>query len=508
MIPAAALVHLDAGRRIAIARSSMGLSDRRQSAVSEVWDPNHERSEEELTDNSEAEPERAPEHREPARSKESLQGDLKVLKTRSNKSVAFEEPGTEPISLEDEVAVEDKVTRRDVIQAVQRCMDSLHPPDLQKPPRNSQPDLDGDRELAWNDDEAQVRAERLASQGEPKTPPVSPVSPRSPSPAGQLDYEEARIVEDDTLPVKALQRGLSQRSQSLPPRAVATRGREAGDKNAPSPRGREGRSLSRPPQREDASPQRAARPLSAWSVEDVVQWAQEVAGFPSEIAELLRAQAVNGLVLSSLTEQDLEVLGISKFGWRRQLTLLARTQEVKEPPPIFAPQAVRQLQPKPMVRPPGMPAQVIPAACPCQQRPMSHFVQPVLTAPPPPSFPQVPGKSLAFAPKSAPILPRQTLFARHASPPPGRLLVTRQTLPAQLPAWLMQTRALPSSPRRTAAPLRFASGQELCPRSPHDGVGPASPTKPAEPKAQQGFEANADPPGFAAGMAPLTQREP
>ncbi|CAE7299552.1 unnamed protein product [Symbiodinium sp. CCMP2592] len=150
---------------------------------------------------------------------------------------------------------------------------------------------------------------------------------------------------------------------------------------------------------------------------------------------------------------------IGSFGWRRQLTLLARTQEVKEPPTIFAPQAVRQLQPKPMVRPPGMPAQVIPAACPCQQRPMPHFVQPVLAAPPPPSFPQVPGKSLAFAPKSAPILPRQTLFARHASPPPGRLLVTRQTLPAQLPAWLMQARALPSSPRRTATPLRFASGQ-------------------------------------------------
>lgn len=432
----------------------MGGSDRRPSAVSEVWDPNHERSEEELTDNSEAEPERAPEHREPARSKESLQGDLKVLKTRSNKSVAFEEPGTEPISLEDEAAdaVEDKVTRREVIQAL------LQGGQI-KPPGSAQQDLDGDRELTWNDDEAQARAERLASQGEPKTPPVSPVSPRSPRPAGQLDYEEARIVEDDTLTVKALRRGLAQRSQSLPPRAVATRGREAGDQGVPSPRGREGRSLSRPPQREDPSPQRAVRPLSAWSVEDVAQWAQEVAGFPSEIAELLRAQAVNGLVLGSLTEQDLEVLGISKFGWRRQLTLLARTQDVKEPPPIFAPQAVRQLQPNPMVRPPGMPAQVIPAACPFQQRPMPHFVQPVLAAPAPPSFPQVPGKSLALAPQSAPLLPRQTLFARHASPPPGRLLVTRQTLPAQLPAWLTQARALPSSPRRTATPLRFASGQ-------------------------------------------------
>ena len=35
---------------------------------------------------------------------------------------------------------------------------------LQKPPRNSQPDLDGDRELAWNDDEA-VGVERYMVLG-------------------------------------------------------------------------------------------------------------------------------------------------------------------------------------------------------------------------------------------------------------------------------------------------------------------------------------------------------
>ena len=49
----------------------------------------------------------------------------------------------------------------------------------------------------------------------------------------------------------------------------------------------------------------------------------EVALCPVDVAERLRREAVNGLVLGSLTERDLEAMGVAKFGWRRQLVLLA-----------------------------------------------------------------------------------------------------------------------------------------------------------------------------------------
>lgn len=63
------------------------------------------------------------------------------------------------------------------------------------------------------------------------------------------------------------------------------------------------------------------RALSTWSVEDVCAWASSVPCLPEEMASLFGREAVNGLVLGNLTETDLMLLGISKFGWRRQLML-------------------------------------------------------------------------------------------------------------------------------------------------------------------------------------------
>jgi len=60
--------------------------------------------------------------------------------------------------------------------------------------------------------------------------------------------------------------------------------------------------------------------LSEWTVEQVACWAQ-LTPLPAGVAELLRDSAVNGQVLQSLSEEDLQAMGLSKFGWRRQLLL-------------------------------------------------------------------------------------------------------------------------------------------------------------------------------------------
>eukprot|EP00930_Biecheleria_cincta_P094512 TRINITY_DN8566_c0_g1_i1.p1 TRINITY_DN8566_c0_g1~~TRINITY_DN8566_c0_g1_i1.p1 ORF type:complete len:763 (-),score=139.69 TRINITY_DN8566_c0_g1_i1:151-2439(-) len=71
-------------------------------------------------------------------------------------------------------------------------------------------------------------------------------------------------------------------------------------------------------------------PMSAWSVDDVSNWAAQTQALPPEVAWVMREHAVNGLVLSSITEEDLYAMGIRKFGWRRHLVLLV--QCLKEKP--------------------------------------------------------------------------------------------------------------------------------------------------------------------------------
>ncbi|CAJ1449965.1 unnamed protein product, partial [Effrenium voratum] len=57
--------------------------------------------------------------------------------------------------------------------------------------------------------------------------------------------------------------------------------------------------------------ERHEKPLSEWSVEDVYHWTLEDAGCPVGVAECLKHQAVNGLVLRSITEKDLQDMGVS-----------------------------------------------------------------------------------------------------------------------------------------------------------------------------------------------------
>jgi len=88
-------------------------------------------------------------------------------------------------------------------------------------------------------------------------------------------------------------------------------------------------SAVRPPTR------RPAR-LAEWTVDHVCSWVLSTPVDP-EVASRLRENAINGQVLESLSESDLESMGITKFGWRRQLLLsrqelVVRLEERLKPP--------------------------------------------------------------------------------------------------------------------------------------------------------------------------------
>ena len=67
----------------------------------------------------------------------------------------------------------------------------------------------------------------------------------------------------------------------------------------------------------------AKRPPVDWSVQEVSQWlfSKELS---KAVVSVLTAEAIDGRVLSTMTEKDLESLGITKFGHRRSLMLKLR----------------------------------------------------------------------------------------------------------------------------------------------------------------------------------------
>lgn len=76
--------------------------------------------------------------------------------------------------------------------------------------------------------------------------------------------------------------------------------------------------------------------LAEWTVDHVASWVISTPVDP-EVASRLRENAINGQVLESLTESDLLSMGITKFGWRRQLLLsrqelMVRLEERLKPP--------------------------------------------------------------------------------------------------------------------------------------------------------------------------------
>mmetsp|Transcript_21353 Transcript_21353/g.49621 ORF Transcript_21353/g.49621 Transcript_21353/m.49621 type:complete len:792 (-) Transcript_21353:72-2447(-) len=65
----------------------------------------------------------------------------------------------------------------------------------------------------------------------------------------------------------------------------------------------------------------AGTEVALWAPHDVARWAVDVLGLPADLGRLLAEEEIHGPVLLSLTEADLEGLGVKPFGRRRQLLL-------------------------------------------------------------------------------------------------------------------------------------------------------------------------------------------
>lgn len=65
------------------------------------------------------------------------------------------------------------------------------------------------------------------------------------------------------------------------------------------------------------------KPVDEWDEADVMSWLSGIPSVPRDILEVVRKQAINGPVLLSLSERDLQALDIEKFGHRRLLKLAA-----------------------------------------------------------------------------------------------------------------------------------------------------------------------------------------
>mmetsp|Transcript_93853 Transcript_93853/g.148261 ORF Transcript_93853/g.148261 Transcript_93853/m.148261 type:complete len:525 (+) Transcript_93853:60-1634(+) len=88
----------------------------------------------------------------------------------------------------------------------------------------------------------------------------------------------------------------------------------------------EGRTLAPPIPH---SPKSLPARLAEWTCEDVCTWASSVS-MASEVVEILRANAISGNILCTLTEDDLRSMGMHKLGWRR--LLICRRDDLAPPP--------------------------------------------------------------------------------------------------------------------------------------------------------------------------------
>lgn len=61
--------------------------------------------------------------------------------------------------------------------------------------------------------------------------------------------------------------------------------------------------------------------VARWTPQDVAHWATSVLGLPAEVGALMIAEEIQGSVLLTLSEGDLQQLGVAPFGRRRQLLI-------------------------------------------------------------------------------------------------------------------------------------------------------------------------------------------
>lgn len=86
--------------------------------------------------------------------------------------------------------------------------------------------------------------------------------------------------------------------------------------------------------------------MRRWTIGEVCNWADESLGLPDEVVRILEVEAIDGEVLCTLTERDIALIGIVKFGWRRKLLMgIYSTLAMHSPrtDPQKAPQDARAL---------------------------------------------------------------------------------------------------------------------------------------------------------------------
>lgn len=94
--------------------------------------------------------------------------------------------------------------------------------------------------------------------------------------------------------------------------------------------------------------------IADWDAQDVGHWASRVLGLPPEVGEVLASEEISGTVLVTLTEADIEALGIGPFGRRRQL-LLGVQSITGATPPAAQSIAASQQTVSPSAQPPATP---------------------------------------------------------------------------------------------------------------------------------------------------------
>lgn len=102
-------------------------------------------------------------------------------------------------------------------------------------------------------------------------------------------------------------------------------------------------------------------PVMDWSVDDVVHWVASLLFVPQDVVqEVVKEHAISGPVLLTLTEHELEGLGVEKFGWRRQLALSIRElagRDLRDP--LGAPNHLLAMTLPPPGSPSPMPAEPV-----------------------------------------------------------------------------------------------------------------------------------------------------
>ena len=76
---------------------------------------------------------------------------------------------------------------------------------------------------------------------------------------------------------------------------------------------------------------RSCAAMERWTAGEVAAWAAGTPGLGTDIAAVLRDCDIDGESLASLTEDDMQALGIEPFGRRRRITMRVKDARAAMP---------------------------------------------------------------------------------------------------------------------------------------------------------------------------------